>query len=378
MILRRKDKDSESLRPTIFRLAVYVVVCLIGAAVIVAKVGVIDWFHDRGSYKAILPEASGLSKNDSVKISGVGVGKVTGIHLQHGHALVTFTVDSDVKIRSNTRVGMRWRNLLGQRFLYLWPSDDGKLLKPGDTLPMSQAVDVPDVGKLLNDLGGLLQRIDPKKANQLIQAMDQTLTGNEGNIDQLFTNAGNISESVGGLDHQIGSLLDNLSQLTGAVSEKNTQINATLRNVQALAHKFNENDDTIDTLIDQFSELLPRLESILDRNGGDFDAIVNNLKTLTDAVAAHQGDLEKSLNSFAPGAAELYLWTSTGQYLAPELDSACVGVITARSGLCTLQANLTTPPGSSPPGSSARSASMSADPKLGDTYAFASTAGSGS
>ena len=66
---------------------------------------------------------AGLHGGDAVKLAGVPVGEVTGIDVVKGQAVVRFEVDSDVDLPTDSTVAVRWRNLIGQRYLWLDPGD---------------------------------------------------------------------------------------------------------------------------------------------------------------------------------------------------------------------------------------------------------------
>src|SRR3546814_15913604 len=59
-----------------------------------------------------------------------------------------FEVDEEVRLPTDTTVAVRWRNLVGQRFLGLEPGTADALLAEGDEV--DRAADVVDLGQLVN------------------------------------------------------------------------------------------------------------------------------------------------------------------------------------------------------------------------------------
>ena len=82
----------------LLKLTAYAIVCLAVLAGLVACIGNVDPFADHRGYEAELPDATGLHRNDAVKVTGVAVGKVTGISLDRGKAVVRFQVDEHVRL----------------------------------------------------------------------------------------------------------------------------------------------------------------------------------------------------------------------------------------------------------------------------------------
>src|SRR3546814_2970367 len=87
---------------------------------------------------------------DDVKLAGLTVGEVSAVDVVDGRARVRFEVDEEVRLPTDTTVAVRWRNLVGQRFLGLEPGTADALLADGDEV--DRAADVVDLGQLVNQL----------------------------------------------------------------------------------------------------------------------------------------------------------------------------------------------------------------------------------
>ena len=153
-------------RPTLVKVIVFAIVSAAFTIGLAVKIGNLKLFHPQYSLNAVFQDASGVFKGDAVKLAGVDVGRVGGTKIDNGHAVVTFSLDKDVRLTTDSVVALRWRNVLGLRFLYVYPGNDsGRVLKDGDTIPLSHTQDAADLGQFLNQLGPILKAIDPNKAN---------------------------------------------------------------------------------------------------------------------------------------------------------------------------------------------------------------------
>src|SRR5712691_431143 len=81
------------------------------------KIGNIRLFTHTYTLSAQFTDASGVFNGDAVKLAGVDVGRVKSAKIDKGLGLVTFNVNNDVKLTTDSLVAIRWRNVLGQRFL---------------------------------------------------------------------------------------------------------------------------------------------------------------------------------------------------------------------------------------------------------------------
>lgn len=312
--LRRRGQAGKGLRTSAFLLiyaAISVVILVYLSSVIVN----LDVFAHRTSYSAVLPDAAGLRKHNAVKMAGVTIGEVTGVHLRHGQALVSFSIDSDRHLLTSTKVGVRWRNLIGQKYLYLYPGDDGSRLASHATLPASQAVMVPDVGAFLNSLGPFLSAVDPNKANEVIQALDEALTGNETKLQQLLTNSATVAKTVGGLDTKLGPLLDDLHTVVSQIASRSQSLDTTITNLTSLSQTAAARNDSLLTLIDQVNQLGGQVGELLTRSGGDIDGAIGSLKAILDVLERHQGDLDSGLATLPTALNTYFVLGRVGQFL---------------------------------------------------------------
>ncbi len=97
-------------------------------------------FGNRTEYKAVFGDVTGVAKGDDVRIAGVVVGSVKKVDIvNRDKALVTFAVDSDTPLTANTNATLKFRNLVGQRYMALTQGADGakKTLKPNTVIPES-------------------------------------------------------------------------------------------------------------------------------------------------------------------------------------------------------------------------------------------------
>ena len=193
---------------TITKVGIFSAICMALAVAIVVKLGNL-YFGSTSGYSAMLADATGLSKGDPVKIAGIRSGTVNSIKLDHGAAKVSFSLDKGVQMRTGTQAGLRWRNVIGQKDLYIYPGNTGRSMVPGYTIPRSQTFAGADIGAFLNAAGPLLKAINPNDANTFIQGILGALQGNQAQVTGLLGNSAQLSSALGSSDQQVGSIIDN-------------------------------------------------------------------------------------------------------------------------------------------------------------------------
>jgi len=309
---------------TVIKLIVYMAVCLVVLVYLVTLIGNIQLFAHERSYKAELTDVTGLLPNDSVKIAGVAVGRVKSIKAHRGKAVVTFSVKKDVPMRSSTQVGIRWRNILGQKYFYVYPGSSGHLLTKKDVIPSNQSLPAADIGEFLNSVGPILKAIDPAQVNTFVEALTQALQGNEDKVRSLIGNTAAVADTLGSLDTKTGRIIDNFDQVLGAVAQRDSALSHTVDNLSTVSKTLADNNAALQGLVSNFAAVQGQLRQLLAEHRGDVDAAVNNLQTIAGVLGQHRADLEKSLATLSSGLAPYHLISSYGQWFQIRVVVACL------------------------------------------------------
>jgi phospholipid/cholesterol/gamma-HCH transport system substrate-binding protein len=336
---------------TIAKFAIFAAICMVLAIAVVIKLGNL-YFGSTSNYSAILSDATGLSKGDPVKIAGIRSGTVNSVKLQHGAAKVGFSLDKSVQMRSTTQAGLRWRNVIGQKDLYIYPGSTGRVEPTGYTIPQSQTFAGADIGAFLNAAGPLLKAINPNDANSFVQGILGALQGNEAQVTGLLGNSAQLSSALGGSDTQFGSIIDNMSQILSTLASRNGDINSLIDNLNQAGQVLAANNDNLDTAISDFGQLASQLTNLFSTNRGNLDATVNSLQSITDVLSQHHADLQQSLNTLSNVAAFANV-TRNGQYF----QGSGLYVCASHEQTCFFS-----PPPNAPGSSSSSSASAPASP----------------
>lgn len=299
---------------TLIKLLVFAGVCVGLFAYFLQILSNSDYLGDYTGYQAELTDVTGLVKDDTVKIGGVAVGKVTGIGVERGKALVRFEIKSDMVLREGTRVGVRFRNILGQKYLYVYPAERGPAVDGGHRFPVSQSIDSADVGEFLNAAGPILQSIDPAQANAIVAAVSEGLAGNEQRVRNLLSNAAGLSDTVGSLDTEVGRVVDNLDLAIGALAQRDADLNQVITNLQGLSGTLGDHNDDLVSFVDSFTGLMTEVNRLLTENRGDIDATIGNLVTVTDMLRQNRSNLEQTLIDTPGTFASLHQFTRVGQW----------------------------------------------------------------
>lgn len=298
----------------LLKFSLFTLVCLGFAAWLVAVIGNISPFADRTAYSANFEDVTGLLVNDAVKVSGVTVGKVTGITVEDGGiAKVDFTVDEDVVLTEDTLVAVRWRDVFGLRFMYLDPGD-GEPVAADHTFPVEQSSAPADLGRLLDRLTPVMSALDPELQNQFLEAMAGALVGREAEIQDLIRQGASLTQAVASRDQEIGRLLTNAATILDAYATREAELRGLLTSFADVSTTLAERNDVLAQAVSALADAQEQLGAFVDDNDEELRLAFDALEDVTDVLAVNHENLEKIVTHTGRGVVAYHRISRLGQW----------------------------------------------------------------
>jgi phospholipid/cholesterol/gamma-HCH transport system substrate-binding protein len=225
----------ESLSATLWRLAIFMAVCLFGIFAVVVVYGQFR-FDDTKSYNALFSQVSGLKDGNFVRIAGVEVGKVAKITVRDDSTVnVEFSVDKSVVLTEGNRAVIRYENLVGDRYLAL---DEGagsiKPLRPGQTIPLERTQPALDLDALIGGFRPLFRALDPDQVNALTGQLIQAFQGQGAVIGSFLAQTGTVTNTLADRDQLIGEVIDNLNAVLASLGDHSKDLDKAVDSVSEL------------------------------------------------------------------------------------------------------------------------------------------------
>jgi phospholipid/cholesterol/gamma-HCH transport system substrate-binding protein len=266
-------------------------------------------FGGKTAYKAVFGDVTGLLPGNEVRIAGVRVGQVDGIALNDQQlAVVEFSLDGDREIPESTIARLRYRNIVGERYVALTEGPgSAEPLREGATLPLSQTRNALDLTVLFNGFRPLFQALDPESMNQAAFELIQTLQGEGGTVESLMARTASLTNTIADRDEVIGRVLVNLEKVLATVDERGSELSDLIIQLRRLAAGFAEDRKAIGGSLDGISDLtsatagllsdvrqplaqditqLRRLATNLDKNKQVIDSTLKRLPPKLDQIVA--------------------------------------------------------------------------------------------
>jgi phospholipid/cholesterol/gamma-HCH transport system substrate-binding protein len=261
-------KAMETTAPLI-KFSIFAIVTILATALLAATIVNVR-FTSTDSYSAVFSDVTSLEVGDDIRVAGVRVGEVEDIRTTTAGdrtvAEVSFTVDRDRPLLAGTGAVIRYRTLVGQRYIALTEGPgDGTRLRPGGRIPLSRTRPALDLTALLNGFKPLFAALSPQDVNQLAYEIIRTLQGEGGTVNSLLAHTASLTSTLADRDQLIGSVVDNLNEVLGTLDQRSAR----------------------------FSELLTQLRRVVSGLSADRTAIGDSLVSISDLSGATSGLLEQ-------------------------------------------------------------------------------------
>ncbi|MBB4684947.1 MCE family protein [Amycolatopsis jiangsuensis] len=300
-----------SFVPALVKILIFAAVTVLLTGVLAATIANTN-FGNASGYVAKFTDASGLQAGDDVRISGVKVGQVDTIDVAEGEqarAEVRFAVDSSYRLPALATATIKYRNLVGQRYLALGTDVTGPgTLPAGGTIPAERTKPALNLTVLFNGFKPLFKALDPKEVNQLSAEIVQVFQGEGGTITSLLAHTASITTSIADKDQVIGQVIGNLNQVLGTVNARGPQLGDLIDQTQRLVSGLAQQREPIGEAVGALGELTTATAGLLADARPAVADDVKQLGTVSKNLADSQQLLEHLLQVL-PGNLEKFTRT---------------------------------------------------------------------
>ena len=278
------------------KLLIFMVVTTLATGVLVVTIGNIS-FSGAQQYKAVFADATGVVKGDDVRVAGVKVGTVKDVAItDRTRALVTFSVDDSARVTEATHATIKYRNLVGQRYVALTQEvGSTKELADGATIPISRTAPALDLTVLFNGFKPLFQALSPADINQLSYEIVQVFQGEGGTLESLLSHTASVTSTLADRDQVISALVDNLSEVLDHVADRDQQLNQLITTFRTFVGGLNSDREAILGSLDQISELSVQTASLVKGIRSPLVEDIANLRELTANIQRNRSELDRAL-----------------------------------------------------------------------------------
>jgi len=294
----------------LLKLLVFAAVTLTLTALLAGQLGSLS-FGGTG-YRARFTDVTGVLPGDDVRIAGVKVGQVTRVRLvDNGTAELSFTVDGAVPLPAGVRAAVRYRNLIGQRYLALTEGPGTGVLPPGGLIPLSRTAPALDLTALFNGFRPLFTALTPQDVNSLAYEIIQVFQGDGGTVADLLGHAASLSSALADRDAVIGQVITNLNTVLSTLDSRRDELDGTIAQLRQFVSGLAADRTAIGDAVSGIGGLTAATGSLLRDARPDLAHDVGALGDLAGILDANSGVIDRTLHQL-PG--EYAALTRTASY----------------------------------------------------------------
>ena len=293
MNVRGLDKKTSG---DLIRLVVFMVTTALATSVLIITIGNLS-FGSTKEYSADFVDATGVNKGDDIRIAGVKVGTVQKIAiLDSDRARVTFTVDADTRLDDATHATVKYRNLIGQRYISLTQEGDGgQQLAEDAAIPVGRTKPALDLTVLFNGFKPLFQALSPDDINKLSYEIVQVFQGEGGTVEGLLSSTASVTQTLADRDKVIGELLSNLDYVLDHVADRDKQLTNLIDSFRTLVGGLNDDREAILGSLDSISDLSVQTAALVTDIKDPFVKDIKELRKVAGTLDDNRQEIDRAL-----------------------------------------------------------------------------------
>lgn len=249
-------------------------------------------------YQAVFAEAGGLTVGNDVKVSGVTMGNVSDVALRHGKALVTFSLDTKVRLGSSTTAHIRTGMVLGERMLTLEPAGSGTM-HALDVIPVSRTSSPYSLTDAVTDFTTNTAGTDTGSINQSLDTLSETIDRIAPQLGPTFDGLGRLSQMLNSRNESLASLLKSASEVSRIVSQRSQEVNTLILNANDLMGVLNQRRYAIVNLLANTSALSQQISNMVADNEKELAPTLERLNSVTAMLERNSDNIAKAMKGLA-------------------------------------------------------------------------------
>jgi phospholipid/cholesterol/gamma-HCH transport system substrate-binding protein len=283
-------------------------------------------------YSAYFAESGGLKSGAAVQVCGFRVGQVSNVELDGPRVLVTFDVDSGLRLGEGTEAAIKTKSLLGAKILEVTPRGDGRL---SHTIPLDHTTPPYQLPDALGELTTTISGLNTDQVSDSLRVLAKTLRDTPPSLRIAVEGVARFSQTLDARDDQLRKLLENANTTTRILARRTDEVVSLVTDTNALLAQLRSQSDALDHIAGNISSLSRQLSRFAAENRAQLRPTLDKLNDVLTVVDNRKERVQKSiklLNMYAMSLGEsvssgpffkAYVANLIpGQFIQPFVDAA--------------------------------------------------------
>ncbi|OBH54043.1 mammalian cell entry protein [Mycobacterium colombiense] len=255
----------------------------------------LPFIKNTDDYAAYFSEAGGIKPGNTVRVSGMGVGRVSDLRLEGTKVRVGFTVHKGVELGDRTEAAIKTETILGAKMLELTPRGNGQL---SGTIPLERTTSPYELPDALGDLTTTISGLDTAQLSTALTTLADTLKATPSNLRPALEGVARFSDTLNGRDAQLRSLLGNANKVSTVLGRRSQQIAGLVANSNALLAALLDERDSLDALMNNLTTVSHQISGLVNDNRTQLKPALDKLNGVLEILDNRKEDIQKTLPKF--------------------------------------------------------------------------------
>lgn len=244
-------------------------------------------------YRAVFADASGLTKDEQVRVAGIKVGRVSRIALEGDHVIVSFHVKG-VPLGEDTTASIEIKTMLGQHYLAINPAGPGRLAA-GSEIPLEHTTVPTNIVPALQDLTDIAETTDTAALEAAFRTMAESLDTAAPEIGATLTGLSRLSRTIASRDHELGQLLTHARGLTTTIANQRGSLDQIIKASDQVLGMLADRRDVIREIVVGTNQLATQIRGIVGDNAKSIGPTLAKLQEVQTILDKDLKQLDQAL-----------------------------------------------------------------------------------
>jgi phospholipid/cholesterol/gamma-HCH transport system substrate-binding protein len=255
----------------------------------------LPFIKNTNDYSAYFSEAGGIKPGSQVRVSGMGVGRVSDVRLEGTKVRVGFTVRKGITLGDRTEAAIKTETILGSKMLELTSRGDGKL---NGSIPLERTKSPYELPDALGDLTTTISGLDTAQLSSALTTLANTIKETPPDLKPALQGVARFSDTLNGRDAQLRSLLANANTVSAVLGRRSQQIAGLVGNSNALLAALLDERDSIDALMNNITAVSHQVSGLVGDNRKTLKPALDKLNGVLEILDNRKEDIQKTLPKF--------------------------------------------------------------------------------
>jgi phospholipid/cholesterol/gamma-HCH transport system substrate-binding protein len=255
----------------------------------------LPFVKNTSDYSAYFSEAGGIKPGSTVRVSGMGVGRVSDVRLEGTKVRVGFTVRKGISLGDRTEAAIKTETILGTKMLELTTRGDGKL---AGTIPLERTSSPYDLPDALGDLTTTISGLDTTQLSSALSTLANTFKETPPDLKPALEGVSRFSDTLNNRDAQLRSLLGNANKVSAVLGRRSQQIAGLVANSNALLAALLDERDSLQVLMNNLTAVSHQISGLVADNRTQLKPALDKLNGVLEILDNRKEDLQRTLPKF--------------------------------------------------------------------------------